>query len=52
MKREWVLNIKRQCDQREIPFFFKQWGAWGPDGKRSKHANGRKTSWQTLGPTT
>lgn len=43
MKREWVLNIKRQCDQREIPFFFKQWGAWGPDGKkRSKHANGRR----------
>ncbi len=23
-------------------FFFKQWGAWGPDGKRrSKKANGR-----------
>jgi protein gp37 len=25
-----------------VPFFFKQWGAWGPDGRRrSKKANGR-----------
>ncbi len=26
MKKEWVLNIKNQCDQQGIPFFFKQWG--------------------------
>jgi len=42
MKREWVLNIKRQCDEQSVAFFFKQWGGWGPDGKkRSKKHNGR-----------
>ncbi len=26
MKQEWVVNVQRQCDALEIPFFFKQWG--------------------------
>lgn len=43
MKREWVDNIKQQCDQADVAFFFKQWGTWGADGqKRSKKANGRR----------
>lgn len=43
MKEEWVLNIKKQCDECQVAFFFKQWGGWGADGKkRSKKANGRK----------
>ena len=42
MKEDWVLNIKRQADQANIPFFFKQWGTWGQDGvKRNKKANGK-----------
>lgn len=42
MREAWVAGIKRQCDQARVPFFFKQWGAWGIDGqKRSKKANGR-----------
>ncbi len=42
MKEEWVLNIKRQCEEQGVAFFFKQWGTWGVDGKkRSKKANGR-----------
>lgn len=42
MRVEWVDNIKRQCDAARVPFFFKQWGTWGIDGrKRSKKANGR-----------
>lgn len=42
MRREWVLNVKRQCEQQEVAFFFKQWGGWGADGKkRSKKHNGR-----------
>jgi protein gp37 len=42
MSPEWVGNLKRQCEAAEVPFFFKQWGAWGPDGqRRSKKANGR-----------
>ncbi|MGO9465222.1 MAG: DUF5131 family protein [Isosphaeraceae bacterium] len=26
MKKEWVLSIRDQCDQAQVPFFFKQWG--------------------------
>jgi protein gp37 len=43
MKREWVDNIKQQCDAADVAFFFKQWGTWGADGqRRSKKANGRR----------
>jgi protein gp37 len=42
MNPQWVENIKRQCDEQNVFFFFKQWGGWGVDGqKRSKKANGR-----------
>ena len=42
MRQEWVLNVKRQCEQQKVSFFFKQWGGWGADGKkRSKKHNGR-----------
>jgi ribonuclease I len=42
MQQEWVLNIKRQCDEQRSAFFFKQWGGWGVDGKkRVKKQNGR-----------
>jgi protein gp37 len=42
MQKEWALNIKRQCDEQNVAFFFKQWGTWGADGvKRSKKTNGR-----------
>lgn len=43
MKKEWVVDIKKQCENSKVAFFFKQWGGWGADGKkRSKKANGRK----------
>jgi protein gp37 len=42
MQPGWVDSVKAQCDRAGVAFFFKQWGAWGPDGaKRSKKANGR-----------
>lgn len=42
MKQEWVLDVKRQCDEQGAAFFFKQWGGWGLDGKkRGKKENGR-----------
>lgn len=42
MQAGWVDPIKAQCDRAGAAFFFKQWGAWGPDGaRRSKKANGR-----------
>ena len=41
MKKEWVLNIQRQCAEQGVPFFFKQWGTYGEDGiKRNKKENG------------
>lgn len=42
MKKEWALNIKKQCEEQNVAFFFKQWGTWGADGvRRSKKSNGR-----------
>lgn len=43
LKPEWARSVRDQCIAAEVPFFFKQWGAWGADGiKRSKKANGRR----------
>jgi len=42
MDERWVVSIRNQCEKKGVDFFFKQWGAWGADGKkRSKSANGR-----------
>jgi protein gp37 len=43
MSGAWVESIQRQCARQQVRFFFKQWGAWGADGRRrSKKANGRQ----------
>jgi len=48
MEEDWVRNIKTQCERSKVDFFFKQWGAWGPDGKkRSKKENGRQLQGRT-----
>jgi protein gp37 len=26
MREQWVCNVKDQCDENNVPFFFKQWG--------------------------
>jgi protein gp37 len=41
MDPRWVRSIHKQCQQREVPFFFKQWG-----GVRKKD-NGRELDGQT-----
>jgi protein gp37 len=42
MKEQWALNVKRQADNANIAFFFKQWGTWSREGvKRNKHVNGK-----------
>ncbi|REJ91780.1 MAG: phage Gp37/Gp68 family protein [Planctomycetota bacterium] len=47
MQPEWVRQIRDECTTMEVPFFFKQWGAFGPDGvRRSKKANGRELDGQ------
>lgn len=35
MKKDWVLEIRDQCEEQNVPFFFKQWGGV------QKHRNGR-----------
>ena len=41
MKKEWAINIRNQCYEQSIAFFFKQWGTWGSDGiRRNKRTNG------------
>ena len=43
MDKNWVLNIKKQCENKDIAFFFKQWGTWGADQKkRNKKENGKE----------
>jgi protein gp37 len=43
MEKEWVLNIKQQCEKSDVAFFFKQWGTWGADKiKRNKKLNGKE----------
>jgi protein gp37 len=33
MRKEWVVEIRTQCQKAQVPFFFKQWG--GTNKKRS-----------------
>ncbi len=43
MKPAWARIVRDAAVKQGALFFFKQWGAWGPDGKRrSKKANGRE----------
>ncbi len=47
MKESWATAVRDQCIEQNVNFFFKQWGAWGADGRRrSKAANGRKLQGQ------
>lgn len=41
MQKEWVLEIKQQCELANVPFFFKQWGG------ASKKKNGRELEGHT-----
>jgi protein gp37 len=43
MKPQWAEAVREQCVAQDVAFFFKQWGAWGPDGvRRDKKRNGRE----------
>lgn len=32
MKKQWVLDIQRQCNEQNVPFFFKSWGRYDEHG--------------------
>ncbi|PYX09596.1 MAG: hypothetical protein DMG88_05680 [Acidobacteria bacterium] len=40
MRKEWVLSIKKQCREKGVPFFFKQWGGVRK-AKNGRELNGR-----------
>lgn len=43
MEAAWADSVRRQAIAQGVAFFFKQWGAWGPDGvRRDKKRNGRE----------
>jgi protein gp37/predicted NAD-dependent protein-ADP-ribosyltransferase YbiA (DUF1768 family) len=45
MEKTWVVDILKQCQAHGVPFFFKQWGYYGEDGKVKKrviYADGKK----------
>jgi protein gp37 len=45
MEPSWANNVRTQAIAQRVAFFFKQWGAWGPDGvRRDKKRNGRELS--------
>ena len=56
MNPEWARNIRRQCEKHKVAFFFKQWGAHDPQGKRvGKKAAGRLLdgkTWNEMPATT
>lgn len=45
MKTDWVRGIRKQCQQKNVPFFFKQWG--GVQKKRNGRVLDGKT-WNEL----
>lgn len=40
MHPNWVRTLRDQCDAAGVPFFFKQWGEWGPAPWRVERADG------------
>jgi len=38
MHPEWVRSIQGQCQMKEIPFLFKQWGEWKPIENANRYA--------------
>lgn len=32
MHPDWVRSVRDQCESASMPFFFKQWGTWCPEG--------------------
>lgn len=48
MNPEWAKLVQSQCAKYEVPFFFKQWGAYNPRGKRVGKKNaGRRLHGKT-----
>jgi len=52
MLHEWARNVRDQCVEKEIPFFFKQSSAYKNEtGTLLKEIDGSKTKWQQFPKT-
>jgi protein gp37 len=36
MHPDWVRQLRDQCKEASVPFFFKQWGSWAPGSNKGK----------------
>lgn len=41
---EWVRSLRDECRRRDVPFFFKQWGEFAPNGTRDESSTFRLPS--------
>lgn len=39
MNPDWARSLRDRAVAARVPFFFKQWGAYGPDGRKRKKAD-------------
>lgn len=39
---DWFRSLRDQCQQADVPFFFKQWGSWGPERPPNYYPPGNK----------
>lgn len=42
MHPDWARAIRNQCAPAHVPFFFKQWGSWGPGARFEADLSARK----------
>jgi len=48
MQPAWAESVRAQCESQGVPFFFKQWGAYDPHGRRvGKKRAGRQLHGRT-----
>lgn len=52
MQPRWVRGLRDECVAADVPFFFKQWGEWGPVGdgqmfRMNKRLSGRRLDGRT-----
>jgi len=45
MKESWVIDIRNQCQEAKVPFFFKQWGGMNKK-KTGRELEGR--TWEEM----
>lgn len=50
MHPDWARSLRDQCNAAGVPFFFKQWGEWVPNGQQSDHKKPSVVRWPIDSP--